>query len=150
MSRACPGQPSSKGLAGRRPGHNLLTKESRAPFAQTSWLHLGQGIRKLGTAPGFLSANQLWLEAGIKAGAEECGSFPPRSPSWHRIPHSRLGLHNAAYESKISTAMPACGQARMGGKKGKERGFLAEMKPRCPPCTATPTLCHQGREGREQ
>lgn len=85
VSCACLGQPSCKGLAGRRPGHSLLTKESRAPI-QTSWLHLGQGIRNLGTALGFLSANQVWLEAGIKPRAQECGSFPLPSPSWHQIP----------------------------------------------------------------
>lgn len=63
------------------PGPTLLQREETwaQPVdkgEQTSWLHLGQGIRKLGTAPGFLSANRVWLEAGIKPSAEECGSFP--------------------------------------------------------------------------
>lgn len=61
-------------------------------------------------------------------------------------PHSRHGLHNTAYESKIARLCQPVGRPGWGGRgEKKKRNFLAEQ----PPCTHSSLApSHRGREER--
>lgn len=140
MSSACSDQPSSKG---RRPGHNLLTKESKQ--AGCTW---GKGLESSAQPLDSSQQTECGWRQGLNPALRNAAPSPPRSPSWHRIPHSRLGLHNAAYESKITRPCQPCGQARMGGKKGKERGFFFFGEASLPPLHCYPNLVPPGKGRR--
>lgn len=85
---ACLGQPSQqprKGLAKRSRGHNLRQRKAGLlpKQAGSTW---GKGL-ETSTEPSDSSQQTScgWRQ-GLNLVAEECGSFPLRSPNWHCIP----------------------------------------------------------------
>lgn len=74
---------AKKGLAKRSHGHNLLTKGKQDKQTGSTW---GKGLETSAQPSDSSQQTDRGWRQGLNPVAEECGSFPLRSPSWHRIP----------------------------------------------------------------